>query len=74
MLATAAAGADARRRTVDAAHATVLTHVRGEGGWCSECMDRACPARVPCPLARCALSIIETHGVTGWDTPRPGVA
>ncbi|HEX6870844.1 MAG TPA: hypothetical protein VF163_07080 [Micromonosporaceae bacterium] len=66
--------ADPHRAVLDAAHAVLRVHVAGEYGFCAGCLDGwARLAPVPCPLARRALSLVETHGVSDWD-PVPASA
>jgi hypothetical protein len=49
------------------AHSSLLRHVPGFDGLCLGCLDMARLALAPCPVARRALSVVETHGVNVWD-------
>jgi hypothetical protein len=65
---------DMRGATVTDAYAVFLAHVAGEHGFCAGCLDRARLAAVPCPEARAAVSVVETHGVVTWDVPVRGAS
>lgn len=53
---------------LDAAFAELGLHVAGRDGWCVGCLAvRAQLSAVPCWVARRALSVVETHGVSEWD-------
>jgi hypothetical protein len=59
--------ADPREARLDSAHSMVVVHVPGADGWCVGCADLGRYALAPCPAARQALSLVETHGVAVWD-------
>jgi hypothetical protein len=56
-----------RADVITDAHALALVHVRGVDDLCVGCLDHASFAIAPCPYARRALSVIETHGAFSWD-------
>jgi hypothetical protein len=62
---------DTQTSLMDKAASTLLVHVAGHGGLCAGCFDWGRFALVPCPVARRALPVLETHGVAVWDA-RPG--
>ena len=68
---TSPAVVPAREVVLRRAHALLLAHVAGANGLCVGCADLARFATAPCPMARRALSAIETHGVAVWDSPVP---
>ena len=59
------------RGVLDEAYAVLLVHVADPGGLCVGCADVGRFAWARCPVARAALSVVETHGVGvgGWDLP-----
>lgn len=61
-----------RATTVDRAVSILLVHVVGVDGHCVGCADRCQFALTPCPVARWALSVVETHGVAVWDARLSG--
>ena len=65
--------ADAVKPRLDSAHSMVVVHIPGADGWCVCCADLGRYARAPCPAARQALSLVETHGVAVWDA-RPAAS
>jgi hypothetical protein len=52
---------------------TLAVHVPDADGWCVGCADLGRYAVAPCPAARQALSLVETHGVAVWDA-RPAAS
>jgi hypothetical protein len=59
-------------RTVDGAVSMLLVHVAGVDGPFAGCADRGRFAMAPCPVARWARSVVETHGVAVWDARPSG--
>jgi hypothetical protein len=64
------------RGPVEEAFAVLVVHRATVDGLCAGCMDLAHFALVPCPSARAALGVVETHGASVWDSlpaaPRDG--
>jgi hypothetical protein len=58
---------------VDRAVSMLLVHVAGVDGHCAGCVDRCRFALAPCPVARWARLVVETHGVAVWDA-RPAAS
>jgi hypothetical protein len=56
------------------ADSVLLVHVAGVDGCCAGRADRCCFALTPCPVARWARSVLETHGVAVWDARPTGRA
>ena len=67
-------GGDARRVLLDEAHTALRLHVAGVHGFCAGCLDRHGWLRVPCPDARAAVSVVETHGMVTCDMPVRGAS
>jgi hypothetical protein len=56
-----------RTSLMDESFSMLLVHVVGVAGLCVGCSDQGRFALAPCPVARRARSLIETHGVAVWD-------
>lgn len=54
------------RKVLDEAESMLLVHVAGVDGHCAGCADRGRFALAPCPVARWAWSVVETHGAAVW--------
>ncbi|MDT5024370.1 MAG: hypothetical protein QOE61_796 [Micromonosporaceae bacterium] len=71
---TESVNADPREARLNDAHSMAAVHVPGADGWCVGCADLGRYALAPCPAARQALSLVETHGVAVWDARPAGGA
>ena len=65
--------ADAGDALLGAASSMLLVHIASRHGWCLGCADLGGYAVAPCPAARQALTLVETHGVAVWDA-RPAAS